>query len=78
MTYKLGKNVEKIIAPVIVVSGNDKQEYTNGFALSEAQFSRPYVIQSINAIDNKVILSLIENEQINDTNWVGEEQAGFF
>ncbi len=78
MTYKLCKYVEKIIAPIIVVIGNDKQEFANGFALSEAHFSRPYIIQSISASDNRVILSLIENENINATNWVGEIQEGFF
>ncbi len=78
MTYKLGNDVKKIIALVIAVVENDKQEYANGTVLSKAKFSRPYIIRSINASDNKIILNLIEIEKINDSNWVDEEQAGCF
>ena len=78
MTYKIEQYVAKITSPIIVRIGAEEMAFTNGTDLAEHSFDRCLVIDSIRGEESKIIITLVENTRVNDTNWVGEEQAGFF
>lgn len=50
----------------------------NGNDLAVYSFDRRYVISSVESNGGTIIITLDENDCINDTNWVGEKQASFF
>ena len=55
MTYKLDPSIEKIISPVILTYPNgQQQEFSDGKAIMEQDFSEKYCISSISAKDYKV------------------------
>lgn len=55
MTYKLDPSIEKIISPVILTYPNGwQQEFTDGKAVMEQNFSEKYSISSIRAKEHKV------------------------
>ena len=78
MTYKIEQYVAKITSPIIVRIGAEEMAFTNGTDLAGYSFDRCLVIDNIKAEGSIVIITLADNARINDTNWVGEEQAGFF
>lgn len=78
MTYRIEQFVRKIKSPVIVKIGENCSQYVDGKSLAEAEFSEQMSIIKISAKDNKVIIELVKNDRVNDVNWIGEEQAGFF
>ena len=78
MTYKIDQFVRKISSPVKVLIDDKILEYENGETLAEYVFDKKYSVADLRAEGSDVIITLAENEHINDTNWVGEEQAGFF
>lgn len=78
MTYRIEQFVRKITSPVIVKTGKDFVQYSNGEELANAEFSEQMSIINISAEDNKVIIELVKNDRVNDVNWIGEEQADFF
>lgn len=77
MRYKLDQSVSKIIAPIILVIGDTEISYESGKALAEADFEKRYLIDSIGVKDGSIVITLKENEMVNNTNWCGEEQASF-
>ena len=78
MTYKVEQFVRKISSPIIVKIGIEELHFNDGSELAEYKFDRSFVITDLSAKESTVAITLAENENINDTNWVGEEQAGFF
>ena len=68
----------KIKSPVVAVFEDKQMEFADGKALADTYFSKLFRIESLTAKGNKIIVRLVENDQINDINWVGEEQADFF
>ena len=78
MTYKIEQFVSKITSPVIVKTGDENLTFNNGTELAEHTFDRKYLVTDINTDGTNIVLTLVENERVNDINWVGEEQAGFF
>ena len=78
MTYRIEQFVAKIESPVIAVLQGEQREFPNGRALAETAFSRLFRIESLTAQGDRIIIKLVENDRLNDTNWTGEEQAGFF
>ena len=78
MTYKIEQFVSKITSPVIVKTGDESLTFNNGTELGEHTFDRRYLVADINTDGMNIVLTLVENERVNDINWVGEEQAGFF
>ena len=78
MTYKIEQFVKKIKCPVLVKLEDSELRFENGEQLAEYDFNKSYIISSITAVDSMIVLSLVENNRINDTNWCGEEQVGFF
>lgn len=78
MTYRVEQFVAKIESPVVAVIEGKQMEFADGKALAETAFSKLFRIESLTARGDKVYLKLVENDRLNDTNWTGEEQAGFF
>lgn len=78
MTYKLEPWVGKINAPITVVfPGGEKLRLENGSAVAKSVFDKHYVVSSIGAEADRIILKLEEIELLS-TGWIGEEQQGFF
>ena len=78
MTYKIEQFVSKITSPVIVKTGDKNLTFNNGTEFAEHTFDRKYLGADINTDGANIVLTLVENERVNDINWGGEEQAGFF
>lgn len=78
MKYKLDQSVSKINAPIILVINDTESTYKSGRALAEADFDKNYLIDSIGVRDGSIVITLKENDMINDTNWCGEEQTSSF
>lgn len=78
MTYRVEQFVAKIKSPVVAVIEDKQMEFADGKALAETAFSTLFRIESLTARGDKIIVRLVENDRINDINWVGEEQVDFF
>ena len=78
MTYKIEQWVKKITSPIILKIGDESMIMANGEQLTEHDFDRYYLISEVGVLDNKILIVLAENDRVNDTTWIGEEQAGFF
>ena len=78
LTYRVEQFVKKISSPIIVKIGNEEMHFKNGSELAEYKFDSSCVITDLSAKESTVVITLAENENINDTNWVGEIQEGFF
>lgn len=77
MTYKLNPNLRKINGSVILVIDGHEMICTDGKALTELEFEKNYIVDSITARDNAVVVILKENDRTNIINWIGEEQVSF-
>ena len=78
LTYKIDQTVRKISSPVVICIGVNRRQFKNGADLADYSFDRCFVISDIIADGSTIFITLVENTRINDTNWTGEEQAGFF
>lgn len=77
MTYRVEQFVAKIESPVVTKIGDHSIIFQNGEAFANASFCEPVVIDSIYAEDNRVVIELVKNDRVNDTNWLGKEQTFF-
>ncbi len=80
MTYKLNPELKKICAPIIVrfVDGSADMTFPDGEALTVAKFSKNYLIDSLTAEKNTIVLTLRENDRVSVVNWIGEEAVSYF
>jgi len=84
MTYKLNAEVSKIKSPVILrIEGRESSTdkiYGDGAELANATFEENYVMRSLTAKGDVIVLTVSENPLTNNTNWIGEEmtECGFF
>ncbi len=78
MTYRIEQWVRKITSPVMVKIGDENIKMADGKQLAERSFDRPYLISEVSALDDMILIVLVENDKTNDITWVGEEQASFF
>ena len=78
LTYKLESFIKKITSPVVIEYNGEVQEFPNGSAAYEQDYSEYLLVDEIKSVDGKVRLVLKENEKKNDITWCGEEQATFF
>ena len=78
MTYRVEQWVRKITSPVMVKIGDENIKMADGKQLAERSFDRPYLISEVSALDDMILIVLVENDKTNDITWVGEEQASFF
>ena len=77
MTYKIEQFVAKIESPVVAVIEDKQMEFADGRALANTTFSKLFRVESLTARGDKVFVKLVENDRLNDTNWLGEEQSFF-
>lgn len=73
MTYKLESFVEKIESKVVCVFGDEEVEYSDGRTLSEQNFDKYWLVDSISVRNDKIVLVMKENKNINNAEWIGEE-----
>ena len=78
MTYRVEQWVRKITSPIIVKIGDKSMIMSNGEQLADYAFDKYYCVSEVSVIDDKIIIVLVENSRVNDTTWIGEEQASFF
>lgn len=74
MTYKLEGFIEKITSPVVCIFGDTEAEYANGKVLYEQVFDRYWLVDEIMVKNEKIVLRMIENNQIN----ISEDGVSFF
>ena len=77
MTYKLSPQLSLIKAPVILLVEGEERQYSSGEELTRLEFEKYYVVNSISARGNKVVITLKENDRTFNINWVGEEEVRF-
>lgn len=77
MTFKLNPQLRLIKAPVILVIEGAEKSYDSGEELTTLTFEKNYVVDSISARDNKVVVTLKENDRQFNINWIGEEEVSF-
>ena len=78
MRYKLFSEFNKIISPVrIVLDNGAMMDYSDGEAVLDAEFDKPYCIESISADQDMIVITLKENDMINDTSW-SKSDVSFF
>ena len=78
MTYSLPIEIEKISCPVVLTIGELEWRFDNGVAAVNQKHDKRYLIESIYARNDEIIVCLKENEKMNDTSWCEEGQASFF
>ena len=78
MTFKLNPTVRLIKSPVILVVDGEERSYPDGEAVVALEFDKRYVVDSIRARDNAVVVMLKINDRVNDITWIGEEAVSFF
>ncbi len=77
MTYYLNQELKKVISPVVVKMDGGEMTFRNGAELCAHSFSKPYTVNSIQAVEGAVEIVLTERKST-DTNWIGEEPVSFF
>ena len=78
MTYKLDPVVGRFGSPIILRfhDGNaPDSHFKDGDALTSEIFDGPYLIDNICAQNNQIVLTVKENNLINSTEWVKEDNA---
>lgn len=79
MKYKvLIAQLDKITTPVTACFDGQRKEFANGLALAAFEFDKNYLVERISVENGRIHIDLIENQKMNTTNWVGEEEVGFF
>ena len=77
MRYRINPAIGKITCPVVLSIESSEKEYANGQLAAEQEFDKNYIVNKLFARDNKIVVVLRENDMINNTNWIGEEQSFF-
>ena len=78
MTYLLPGSIQYISCPVVLVIENQELRFENGILAIEYKFNKSYLIDEMYARNDEIVIKLKVNNQINTTNWCGEEQVSFF
>ena len=78
MKYRLNPSINKIISSIILIYDEQEVEFASGKDAADTEFDKNYIVKSLFAQDDKIVIVLKENDAVNNTNWVGEEQVSFF
>lgn len=78
VTYRINQSVGIIKSPVDVLIGEHCLHFENGKELASAAFDKNYLISSITAKADHIVIILEENKRVNDISWVGKEAVSFF
>ena len=66
-----------IKSPVILVVDGEEQRYSNGECLTALDFDKWYLVDSISARENDVVVTMKINDRVNEITWIGEEAVSF-
>lgn len=84
MKYKIGNDlIEKISAPIVCTTGDEKIEFANGAACAKAEFDKFYNVAEITIADDKIVITLEERESGNvptydpNESWVKQHKEEF-
>ena len=78
MPYRIVHFVNVFDSPVDVKVEGQLLHFKDGKELAEAEFDKNYSITRISAESNHFVIELEENDRVNNINWIGEEEVGFF
>lgn len=81
MTYKLNPIVGLFLSPIVLRFGESNapdRHFLNGAQLAEETFDKNYLLESVSAQGEQIILTIKENTSVNTINWIGEEMVSFF
>lgn len=78
MKDKLSCEVKKIKSRILVKFEGNEAEYESGAELADVEFDKYYLIDSITAENDMVVLTLVENTKINDISWNNNDDISFF
>lgn len=78
MTYRIDQSVSRICSPIDVLVEGRCLHFDRGTELANAEFDKNYLISSISAKANHIVIELEENKKAFDYSWVGEEAVSFF
>ena len=78
MTYRIDQSVSSICSPIEVLVEGRRLQFANGTEMANAEFDKYYLISSITAKADHIVIELEENKKVNDINWIGEEAVSFF
>lgn len=78
LTYKLESFIKKITSPVVVEYDGKVQEFPNGAAVYEQDYTECLIVDEIKAVEKSVCIVLKKNDLINDDTWCDKETATFF
>ena len=77
MGYKIREcTINKISTPVICRFGDESKTFSNGSALMETAFDKPYKVDEIKIENGELVLLLSEDKSYMENgpiNWIGEE-----
>ena len=77
MTYKLNPQLKLIKSPVILLIDGQESSYGSGEELTTLTFEKNYIVDSVGARGDKVVVTLKENDRQFNINWIGEEEVSF-
>ena len=77
MTFKLNPRLRLIKAPVILVVNGEERRYPDGESLTNLEFDKLYVVDSIDVRDGSLVVTLKFNDRVNNITWIGEEAVSF-
>lgn len=80
MTYKLSQELSKIVSPILLKFAGEERNlsFENGRALAAAEFEKGYLVESLEAKEGCIVLTIRENDKVNGITWSGEEAVSFF
>ena len=78
MTYKIDQCVAKITSHILLSYDGYEKVFENGKQLADAVFDKNYLIDSIGVKDSMILVSLKENDSINDVKWTKNNEVSFF
>lgn len=78
MTYTLPGSIQYFSCPVVLVIDGKEFKFDNGSAAIEQKYEKNLLIDEMFVRGSEIVIRLKVNDQINTTNWCGEEQVSFF
>ena len=78
MQYKINQSVRKIKCPVICITDDKRLEFDNGIDAAEYTFDKYYIVDFVTAENDRIIIQLVENKDVNNISWTEEEAGSFF
>lgn len=79
MEYGIPMLMDAFISPIVIVFPDGTQRmFPDGKAASVLKFRKPYLVKSIQADNNKIVVTLEENLKYNSPEYSGMDDPTFF